>query len=388
MLRKDSRLGPKTDSRSSPNLCQNFYRLVCQNPGETSDPTGVVTPDFEGEKQVLRIYADIIQKHPDFSLDQVNEELAQQIYQGRRRVRIESGFRWVKTTLEKFIDRQPSTVFTATEKQQLKARVKKTQLELPPPASIYADEPDLLKKTEALYERTASGETRLRIGGAYLFIAKSWFNVVFTLAHELGHSIDPCEVRYAGFAFPAYDRLTACFLQQKLIDTRATRSECGRDDQLSEIFADWLAAQITTEALKAFSFEFQGPQLINAVRNSVRDLCDQDDDEFESDLTYHPSPKVRIDKIFGENPEIRKLLNCDLPEQNASPIQSLEKALTPAQAQALLEGRAKAEAQNHDYCTFDWDSPTPAGAPSPSGRPALKPLSLQPKVRLIQREKK
>jgi hypothetical protein len=342
-------------------FCQNIYKLVCQYPGETADQTGVVSPDFHGEKQVLKIYSNIIEKNPDFSVEQVNEELARQVYQGRKRIRIESGFRWVTHTLLKFIDRQPDSVFTSAEKQQLKARIIKTRLELPPPASLYADEPDLLKKTEALYERTNRGEMRLRIGGAYLYSAKSWFNVVFTLAHELGHSIDPCEVRYVGLAFPAYDRLTACFLHQKLISTRSTRSECGQDDQLSETFADWIAVQITTETLKSFSDEFQGPQLVNAIRNSVRDLCDQEDEDTESDLTFHPSPKVRIDKIFGQNPEIRELLNCDLPV---------------IQTPLLLNPPT----QSYDYCSFNWDLPASSEGSSSAEHSAPKPPSPQPKT--------
>ena len=150
---------------------------------------------------------------------------------------------------------------------------------------------------------------RLRVGGAYIFIAKSWFNLVFTLAHELAHSIDPCEMRSIRLSFPAYDRLTACFLQNGMIKTFKIRKECGQNDQLAETFADWIAVEVTAEALATFSTEFRGPQVINAARNSVRDLCDQDDDD-ELDMFLHPSPRIRIEKIFGSNSKIRNLLGC------------------------------------------------------------------------------
>jgi hypothetical protein len=100
------------------------------------------------------------------------------------------------------------------------------------------------------YERFADGRMRLRVGGAYLLSAKSWFNLVFTLAHELGHAIDPCELRVARLPLPAYDRLGACLLADGLVASRETRAECGQDDQLSEAFSDWLAVQVTADVLK------------------------------------------------------------------------------------------------------------------------------------------
>jgi hypothetical protein len=266
----------------------------------------------EGEKQAIHLYQEIIRQHRDWSSDQVQEELVNQIFDTKRRTRLEAAFTWVKQTLKRLIDQQPETVFQAREKELLKARLKKTILQLPFPAQLYADEPDLLTKNEVYYERSQDGSTRLRVGGAYILIAKSWFNLVFTLAHELAHSIDPCELRAAGLAMPAYDRISACFLMQGMIALGKNRSECGPNDQLSETFADWLAVQVTIEALKIFATEFHPAQVINAMRNSVRDLCEQENDQFELDTDLHPSPHTRINTIFG--PPIRKFLGCENPE--------------------------------------------------------------------------
>ena len=323
----------------SANSCQNIYQLVCQKTTTavtTHDPTGAVRSDIEGEKIALNLYTDIIHAHRDWSIDQIDEEMAIQTFTPARRGRLESAFHWVKNNIEQFIDQQPSSVFTLYEKQLIKARLRKTKLELPLPASIYADEPDLLTKNEIYYERTQEGKMRLRVGGAYVFVAKSWFNLVFTLAHELAHSIDPCEIRAVRLSFPAYDQLTACFLQNGLITTGKDRSECGANDQLSETFADWLAVQITAKALKHFSTEFHGPQIIDAARNSVRDLCEQEIEANDIGTEFHPSPSVRISKIFGNNPTIRSLLGCEA-EPVVGPAYCTLKSFTPLDSDHIGE---------------------------------------------------
>lgn len=313
--RKPSSTGDDLD------LCDQIYQVFCQKAGETKDPTGSVHPDLDGEKRAFQLFSQLTKEHPNWTQQQVDEELVRQIFNPRRKFQIESVFRWVLQTMESFFDQ--SIEFTSYEKHLIRGRLYRTQLQLPPPASIYADEPDLLTKNEVYYERTLGGEMRLRVGGAYLFTAKSKFNLIFTLAHELAHAIDPCEIRSAHMAFPGYDRLTACFLDTGIIARRKTRSECGANDQLSEVFADWVAVQITARALEDFATEFDHQQIIAAARNSVRDLCDQEPNELESDLEFHPSPAIRIG-VFGKNPKIRALLGC-------RPLASLP-----------------------SYCTFDW----------------------------------
>ena len=217
--------------------CRSIYQTVCQKKGVTYDPTGSVHPDVDGEREAVDLYKKVIreyqEKYKDAShteeekFDIINENLVQRIFSPKRRGRIVSAFQWVRHAMEVFFDRQPTTVFTAMEKEQIKNRIRKTQLELPPPAKVYADEFDLFTKNEIYYERISSEIMRLRVGGAYVFVAKSWFNLIFTLAHELGHAIDPCEVRAMRLSFPAYDHLSACFLQSGLIATHKTRVECG-----------------------------------------------------------------------------------------------------------------------------------------------------------------
>lgn len=295
-----------------PEYCRSLYKVICQKRGVTRDPTGIVRPDVDGELLALRMYEDIIRHHPDWPSDKVDEELAQQIYTPKVRVRITAAFKWVESAMERLLERQSASTFSPEEKAALESRLKRVELQLPPPVSLYADEPDLLTKNDVFYERIADGHTRLRVGGAYFFTAKSYFNLIFTLGHELAHSIDPCEVRAApSLSIHSYARLTSCFLDTGVIARRPDRVECGANDQLSETFADWMGAQITAEALKSFALEFHGPQLLGAVTNAVRDLCEPDaGSEDELDLEFHPSPEIRIDRIFGQNAQIREILGC------------------------------------------------------------------------------
>jgi hypothetical protein len=306
-----------------PGICADAYRAICSGPkgphGESRDPTGAVKPDLDGERQAAQLVSEVIHEHPDWDGPKVDEELVQRIYTPKRVQRLQDAFLWAQTALESFISLQPNSIFNVLEKKKLIKRLKSTQLQLPPPAAAYEDEPDLYTKTDVFYERTVDGHLRMRMGGAYVLAAKSWFNIIFTVAHELAHSIDPCEIRSSGLALPAYDRLSACFLRDGLIVTRKTRSECGQNDQLSETFADWMAVQVTAQALQRFSTHYRGPALAAAAANSVRDLCEQED-EVEADSQFHPSPRVRIDRIFSQNPRIRAVLGCAAPAQVHSPL--------------------------------------------------------------------
>lgn len=293
----------------SARICTHLVDWVCGGSEHFRDPTGAVHWDSEGEQQAKKIYEEIQSEHPNWTRDQIEDSLVAVIYTPKRLARLEAVFDASQRAIERLIQAQPVTVFTPREKRLLLSRIRRIKLDLPPPASVYRDERELLLKSEVYYERLSDGLIRLRVGGGYLLSSKSWFNLLFTMGHEMAHAIDPCEMRSAGHSLPAYDRVAACFLSNGLIAARRTRFECLKDDQLAETFADWLAVQITAEALMAFSTEFHGQDLIAAVANSVRDLCEQSNPG-ALDLEYHPSPATRIEGIFGRNAQIRELLGC------------------------------------------------------------------------------
>ena len=334
--------GPSS-TRVPLDACDQIYELFCRELGETKDPSGYVLPDIEGEQLARDLYDEISRDHSNWTTAEKNEEFVKQIFTPKRRARIELAYTWVVKIMGDLFDRQED--FSSKEKAIIRSRIRKAQLQLPPPASIYSDTPHLLKKTDVSYERTPGGQLRLRVGGAYVLTAGSWFNLVYTMAHELAHAVDPCEIRMARQSFPAYDHLTACFLDTRLIATRSTRAECGRNDQLSEVFADWVAVQVVAEALGGYATEFDSQQILSAAQNSIRDLCDQSNPDDEFDLELHPSPAIRIE-IFRKNPRIRELLGC-----------------RPLEAE-------------QPYCTFNWTKPlTPHPAPptTPGSAPSQNP---------------
>ncbi len=283
--------------------CSGFHPLVCRSRGETVDATGTVLPDLEGEVRALRLYEQVARAHPEFTRAAVDRELALRIYTPQTRKKLDATFEWVLQTMIRWIDRQGPHVFSTREKRVLKKRLRAVRLEEPPP--------EMLTKNDIYYERLRDGSMRLRVGGAYVLSVTSWFNQVFTLAHELAHAIDPCEMRNIGLSLPAYDRLAGCFQRQGLVEAGRLRKECWKNDHLSETFADWMAVEVVGEGLRKFATEFDRPQLLAAASNSVRDLCaPEDGHDQEVDVTFHPSPAIRIERIFGENPTVREVLGC------------------------------------------------------------------------------
>lgn len=290
------------------NPCVDLQSYVCTLV-RSEDPTGEVRRDSEGEVEALRIYENIIRTHRRMSPEKIDEILVRKIYTADRTNRIRDLFKHAKLKLLQFIESQPFQALTESEKNILRRRVESVKLELPPPASVYADEPDLFTRNDVYYERTADGFLRIRIGGALLFTVRSKFNLAFTLTHELAHSIDPCELRNDDVDIVSYRKLAECFGSP--IETLA--AECTQKGKLSEIFADWVATHVVAELLAESSAHYTPTQLRSAVFSSVRDLCRDDDDDTEPDSglsSSHPSAAYRVNRIFAQHPTIRKFLGC------------------------------------------------------------------------------
>lgn len=314
-----------------PSPCEDFYSMICHTKGTLRDPTGFVRSEMAAELKAHEMQAQISSANPTWNGDQVEQEFIRLVYTPKKVVRLRAAFEWVRHSLIRIIDNQSAQRFSTREKKQLKATIRHLELDLPTPEARYADEPDIIFKSSVVYESSLpEGRTRIRVGGAYLLMTDSWFNWIFTFAHEITHSIDPCEIRVANQSYPSYDHLASCFIATGLIGAKKTRTECGENDQLSEAYADWMATKVTSEALLRFATEFDHVQLRHAMANSVRDLCEEDENLPESDLTYHPSARVRIQKIFGANPAIRGMLGCS--------------------AETVPRGASGATT----YCTFDW----------------------------------
>ncbi len=288
-------------SRRIEKRCRMLFEEFCRTRpdfgiGTFTDPTGEVWLDSESEAAIREVRA----AQPDWIAS---------VFSEGRKARIVEIERWVKAELSRWIEQQAA--FLPRDRRELLARIQTTRLDFPSPQLGYPDEPELLLTSQATYERLENdpqSPRRLRFGGAYVLGTSSRFNLVFTIAHELAHAIDPCELRSTGWAIPAFDRLGACFITAGLAATPRSRVECRRNDQLSEAFADWVAVRISSRALQRWGGEYPEPQRWAAVGNSIRDLCEED--HLSDEAGTHPSPRVRIEKILGTDPEIRAYLGC------------------------------------------------------------------------------
>lgn len=289
--------------------CRNAYEVTCESATSTTrDPTGKVDLQIAGEVRALRVLRKIMGDHPTWNSKQVEEKLVTAIYTEKRVKRIEAAYQWVKEQLLAIIQRKDSDLFSDVEKASLIERISRVELDIPPPASKYADAADLFTKNTIYYERTPKNVLRLRVGGAYLMNISSWFNLVFTLAHEFSHAIDPCELAVNSTRPDSYNGLVSCFVRKGWVED--ARSSCAGNEQISEVFADWMASEVLSSALLNSEKDYTLEQRVQAAINSVRDLCEEPVGIDIFSEYNHPSPSVRIQKIFGKNPKIRKSLGC------------------------------------------------------------------------------
>lgn len=291
-------------------LCTDFYKTVCVTNSVVSDPTGSVEPDIKGEVEALRMYEKILHQHPDWSNERVDEELVNRIYTPRRKKMLFEIYDWIQKQMVKLIEKQPEDIIPSPAKDELIRRLRLIVLELPPPASVYGNEPDLFTKNDVYYESFPGDKKVIRVGGAYLLSAKSWFNRVFTIAHEMSHAIDPCELEAMHFEIEGYRRLLQCFQSEKNTGPNRVKDGCAKNNYLGELFSDWLASQVTVRALEFYSSKLKDEdELSKAVMNSVKDLCSEES-WMDQNIESHPESRVRVEKIFGRNPALRGLLRC------------------------------------------------------------------------------
>ncbi len=292
----------------SDKYCSNPFQTTCKAPWPTVDPTGVVRSDVTGEVLALRQLRNIIRKNPEWTSAQIDEELAQKLYTPKRKELISKAFRSVIEALTAYLGSLSEDVLNSEEKASLISRISKIELQLPPPAQTYSDAPDLLTKNTLYYERTSTGQMRLRVGGAYILNATSWYNLVFSFAHEIGHAIDPCETRHAQISPRIYEKLIGCFVEQKWVDPDKTH--CEKGEQISEVFSDWLAIEVAARELEKTGGNYSLANRVKSAINFSRDLCEQPASPDILNTTNHQGPEIRIGSVVGAHPRLRRFLSC------------------------------------------------------------------------------
>lgn len=302
--------GEKPSEQAPYPHCQSFFATVCEASWPSIDPTGEVDYAIRAELLALRMMGNILQKGPELSSREVKRSLMKKIYTPAKRRDIQEVFKLVKSVM---MDKVETLVDHENDKglsDFLKARLERVILKLPPEDVARAgdDDVDILTNNSLYYERTPSGLMHIRIGGAYLLGHTSWFNRSYSLAHELAHAIDPCELKLMRIQSSSYNIHQGCFVKQGWLEKE--RMNCSSHGHLSEVFADWMAAHVQMEILKLKTPSFTSEEVFASVRNSVKDLCKQKASVGRLIFDQHPTPEVRIEKIFGGHPDLEGMKSC------------------------------------------------------------------------------
>lgn len=293
-------------------FCSKSYDAICKAP-PVADPTGETSLDYRGEIRALRVLRRIVRTNPGWTTEQIENELVARIYTQERKDKLNRIFDGVRREVVELINQHSSQVFSAADKEVLINRISKVKLELPENRETYSDATDLYTKSEIYYERSHLGDLRVRVGGAYVLNTSSEFSIIFTMAHELAHSIDPCEIHHGPpMNYGAYNGLVQCFVENQWL--KQDEAQCGNKDKTSEVFADWLGSEILARAIrKRTTYSLQDK--VNAAVNAVRDLCDDSSGFEKVNLDYYPTDIVRVKGIFARNGLLRKELQCTTAPQ-------------------------------------------------------------------------
>ncbi|WP_413582007.1 hypothetical protein [Bdellovibrio sp. HCB288] len=293
--------------KPSDDFCSSSYEAICKESAH-ADPTGETSLDYRGEIRALRVLRKIVRTNPGWTTDQVEDELVKRIYTPERKAKLQRIFEYVRGQMTSYLEGQNSNVLRDADKAFLIDRIRRVQLELPVDRTTYADVTDLYTKSEIYYERSSSGdEHRVRVGGAYVLNTSSEYSIIFTMAHELAHAIDPCGIPRNSVNHAVYDELVQCFVDSHWISK--DEAQCGNKDKSSEVFADWLGTEILARAIRQqTSYSLQDKT--RAAINAVRDLCDDSSGFEKVNLEYYPTDVVRVGGIFANNALLRKELQC------------------------------------------------------------------------------
>ncbi len=177
--------------------------------------------------------------------------------------------------------------------------------------------------------------------------SSSDFTLAMIVAHELAHSIDPCNLSNSLNKIMGnsevegsvdvldqqspYANVISCLrdkasigaknfaeppVQESQSNTYGDPSPPSKEttrvsfcdlDQIGESFSDWVGAEILPEYIRA-QHKLTKNQYINGYANAFRPLCKSFTDV--DMVTEHPRSQERIDKIIISNPKVRKDMGC------------------------------------------------------------------------------
>lgn len=196
-------------------------------------------------------------------------------------------------------------------------------------------------------------ENSTRLCRSYLDENASDFMIATALAHELAHSIDPCNITVgpAENAFRYKNQtnldsmddeypiagLISCLRSDKSVhaiapqfvaqaaaggnayplysaygNSRAKYDYCDslEPDMIGEAFSDWLASEVTTDFIQDKYPNLTRAQWQIGYSNTFRNACDR------LPGTTHPAIKDRINAVVLVNPKVREKMGCQKPHSS------------------------------------------------------------------------
>ncbi len=179
----------------------------------------------------------------------------------------------------------------------------------------------------------------------YFRASDSEFNIVHTIAHELSHSIDPCQFSDGSSIAPFTQRKSnaevedtylrknflSCLRSKHSVGAKHLRDDtpmpissteslvyndtqrlCG-GDELIEAVPDWFAAEVLADYSESYFEKLTKKQKQRGFSNTLRATCR----ETRNDGSQHPKSRDRINGLLLVHPKIRAQMGCigDAPKR-------------------------------------------------------------------------
>lgn len=161
---------------------------------------------------------------------------------------------------------------------------------------------------------------------------------IWTIAHELAHSIDPCNIAKKteqGLQVMQYTKKSEgalgehpfaaalqCLRHTQSVGAKPIKDStvpfCSNSDQITEAFADLLAGEVVANHLQAKQKQSSQSkeQIRIQMQSAVESICeDGDSHTTENQPDEHPTAELRINRLFLANKALRDLSGCLAEDQ-------------------------------------------------------------------------
>jgi hypothetical protein len=241
-------------------------------------------------------------------VDNANEAIYAKVAPEFQRTYLKNNlFPQIKTSALKILARLPD----GPEKTAMIRKIKSTSF-------VMNDCGDGLLDANAYYDKGA-----VNYCFSIMYITQSAYSEISVIAHELGHSVDPCIMPKEA---TVWRNLASCLrrpssIGAKILGQASLSTSCSPNyedrDQLGESFADWFSAEILNDVTKHLNLAMKNSSAQvfgNGISNVMRPLCSQatssgDQEYYANTPDEHPDDKDRLELLLAQ-PGIRARMGC------------------------------------------------------------------------------